>query len=141
MFLNIHKKKLVKIKKFPWWSSVVCRKHRVKLYCSPQVMVRACREHMCTISTLVTLIPKTGENYTNNFTFSMFSGGTNSTPPPWIFPPTFFFPKSHIGKFPIISHNPYNTYVNKSGKTAKFETEGRSAANPLLQHYFICVVY
>ena len=91
MFLNIHKKKLVKIKKFPWWRSVLCRKHHVKLNCSPQVMVRAWREHMCTISTLVTLIPKIGENYTNNFTYTMFSAGTTSTPLPRIFSPTFFF--------------------------------------------------
>ena len=31
------------------------------------------------------------ENYTNNFTYTMFSAGTTSTPLPTIFSPTFFF--------------------------------------------------
>ena len=58
-----------------------------------------------------------------------------------IFSPTFFF-LNHVQEnslsFLLILTTP--RFIH-GGKTAKFETEGRSAANPLLQHYFICVVY
>ena len=66
---------------------------------------------MCTISTLVTLMhtENWGELYEQLHVHNVLSRHHLYTASKNFFP-HFFFTQSRIGKFLIISHNPYNTY-------------------------------